>query len=62
MHGPQGMTSQALADQLSRDPDVAWAEPDRRVRRTAVPNDLLFAAGGAQGPAVGPVVPARADG
>ena len=36
-----------------RDADVAWAEPDRRVRRTLVPNDSLFAAGGARGPAVG---------
>jgi serine protease len=53
MHGPAGMTSQALADQLMRDADVAHAEPDRRVRRTLVPNDTLFAAGGAQGPAVG---------
>jgi serine protease len=53
MHGPPGMTSQALADQLARDPDVAWAEPDRRVRRTLLPNDSLFNAGGAQGPAVG---------
>jgi serine protease len=53
MHGPAGMSSQALADQLLRDADVAWAEPDRRVRRALVPNDPLFAAGGAQGPAVG---------
>jgi serine protease len=53
MHGPAGMTSQALADQLMQDADVAWAEPDRRVRRTAVPNDPLFSAGGAQGPAAG---------
>jgi serine protease len=53
MHGPAGMTSQALADQLLRDADVAWAEPDRRVRRALVPNDTLFAAGGAQGPAAG---------
>jgi serine protease len=53
IHGPKGMTSQTLADQLSRDPDVAWAEPDRRVRRTLLPNDTLFNAGGAQGPAVG---------
>ncbi len=53
MHGPAGMSSQALADQLLRDADVAWAEPDRRVRRALVPNDPLFAAGGAQGPAAG---------
>lgn len=53
MHGPAGMSSQALADQLLRDADVAWAEPDRRVRRAAVPDDPLFAAGGAQGPAAG---------
>jgi serine protease len=53
MHGPAGMTSQALADQLLRDADVAWAEPDRRVRRALVPNDPLFATGGARGPAAG---------
>lgn len=53
IHGPAGMTSQALAEQLSRDPDVVSAEPDRRVRRTLLPNDPLFTAGGAQGPAVG---------
>ena len=53
MHGPAGMTSQALAEQLSRDADVASAEPDRRVRRTLLPNDTLFTAGGGQGPAVG---------
>jgi serine protease len=53
LHGPQGMTSQALAEQLSADPDVAYAEPDRRMRRLLVPNDTLFNAGGAQGPAVG---------
>ncbi len=53
MHGPAGMSSQALADQLLRDADVAWAEPDRRVRRALVPNDPLFATGGAQGPAAG---------
>jgi serine protease len=41
MHGPAGMNSQALADQLLRDVDVAWAEPDRRVRRALVPNDPL---------------------
>jgi serine protease len=48
-----GLSSQALAERLARDPDVEYAEPDRRVRRTLVPNDTLFAAGGAQGPAVG---------
>lgn len=53
IHGPAGMTSQALADQLSRDADVASAEPDRRVRRTLLPSDTLFGAGGAQGPDVG---------
>ncbi len=53
IHGPAGMTSQALAEQLMRDADVAWAEPDRRVRRTLLPNDTLFTAGGAQGPAAG---------
>jgi serine protease len=48
-----GLTSQALAERLARDAEVEYAEPDRRVRRTLVPNDTLFAAGGAQGPAVG---------
>jgi len=54
MQGPAGMASQALADLLSRDADVASAEVDRRVRRTLLPNDALFAAVAAnQGPAVG---------
>jgi serine protease len=53
VHGPAAMSSADLAARLAADPDVAFAVPDRRVRRTAVPNDSLFAAGGAQGPAVG---------
>ncbi len=50
LHGPAGMSSQALAERLLADPDVAHAEPDRRMRRRLVPNDSLFAPG-AQGAA-----------
>jgi serine protease len=55
VHGPTGMTSQALADQLAADPDVEFAVPDQRMRRLATPTDTLFAAGGAgaRGPASG---------
>ncbi len=53
LHGPAGMSSAALAERLAADPDVAWAVPDRRMRRLAQPNDTLFVAGGAQGPASG---------
>jgi serine protease len=55
VHGPAGMTSQALADQLAADPDVEFAVPDHRMRRLATPNDTLFLAGGAgaSGPASG---------
>lgn len=49
----QGMDSATLARQLSADPDVAYAEPDRLVKRAAVPNDPLYATGGVNGPAVG---------
>jgi serine protease len=49
-----GLSSQALAEHLGRDPEVEYAEPDRRrVRRTLVPNDALVATGGPQGPGVG---------
>lgn len=49
-----GMSSATLAARLAADPEVEVAEPDRRVRRVAVPNDLLYAAvSGAQGPAAG---------
>jgi serine protease len=53
VHGPTGMTSAALAEQLAADPEVEFAVPDERMRRLAMPNDPLFAAGGAQGPASG---------
>lgn len=50
-----GVDSATLAARLASHPDVAYAEPDRRWRAHAVPNDPLFAAGPAsgQGPAVG---------
>lgn len=49
-----GMTSTALAARLAADPEVEFAEPDRRVRRVAVPNDPFYATvSGAQGPAAG---------
>jgi serine protease len=53
VHGPAGMTSQALADQLAADPEVEFAVPDHRMRRLATPNDTLFPAlgAGARGPA-----------
>jgi serine protease len=53
VHGPEGMTSAALAEQLAGDSEVEFAVPDQRMRRLATPNDTLFAAGGAQGPAAG---------
>ena len=50
-----GMTAQALAARIASDPQVEYAEPDRRMVRRALPNDPRFAAGfsGAGGPAVG---------
>ena len=48
-----GMDARTLAERLARDPGVAYAVPDRRVRRAALPTDPLFAAGGSSGPAVG---------
>jgi serine protease len=55
MHGPAGMTSQALADQLAADAEVEFAVPDHRMRRLATPTDSLFPANGpgARGPASG---------
>jgi serine protease len=55
VHGPAGMTSQALADQLAADPEVEFAVPDHRMRRLATPNDALFPVDGpgARGPASG---------
>lgn len=40
-----GLSAQALAERLSRHPDVEYVVPDRRRRALAVPNDPLFAAG-----------------
>jgi len=48
-----GLASADLARRLAADADVEYAVVDRRMRRQAVPNDPLFAAGGAAGPAVG---------
>jgi serine protease len=48
-----GLSASALVARLATDPEVEYAQPDRRMRRLAVPNDPLFASGGAQGPAVG---------
>ena len=39
-----GMTAQALAARLAADPDVEYAVPNGRMRRTAAPNDPLYAA------------------
>lgn len=50
----EGLGSRELAARLAADPEVEYAEPDRRVRRVAVPNDPFFATvPGAQGPASG---------
>lgn len=49
-----GIGSDALAARLAADPEVEYAEPDRRVRRVAVPSDPFFSSvTGAQGPAAG---------
>jgi len=47
------MSSQALAARLSQERDVEYAVPDERRHVVAVPNDPLYLAGGANGPAVG---------
>jgi serine protease len=39
-----GITAAELAAQLAADPDVEFAEPNQRMRRTAAPNDPLYAA------------------
>ncbi len=49
----QGIDAATLARRLSADPDVAYAEPDRLVKRAAVPNDPLYTAGGVNGPVGG---------
>jgi serine protease len=37
-----GLDSDALAQRIAAHPDVAWAQPDRRRRAFAVPNDPLY--------------------
>lgn len=49
----RGVDSATLAAQLAAQPDVEYAVVDRRRRAFAVPNDPLYAVGGANGPAVG---------
>ena len=49
----EGMSASALVALLASDPDIEAVEPDRRVRRTVVPNDSLFNSGGSAGPAAG---------
>ncbi|MES2957248.1 MAG: S8 family serine peptidase [Pseudomonadota bacterium] len=48
-----GLDARALASRLAADPDVEYAEPDRRMRRVALPNDPRFSTVGGSGPAVG---------
>jgi serine protease len=48
-----GVASAALAHRLAQDADVEYAVPDERRRRFALPDDPLYASGGAGGPAVG---------
>ncbi len=40
----EGIGAAELAAQLAADPDVEFAEPNQRFRRTAAPNDPLYAA------------------
>ena len=49
----EGVDARTLAAQLARDPDVEYAEVDRRARRLLVPNDPRFASVGGSGPAAG---------
>ncbi len=49
----QGLDARALAARLAADPDVEYAEPVQRMRRTAAPNDPLYAASVAINPVVG---------
>ena len=48
-----GLSSEALAQRLSREPDVEYAVPDQRRHILTAPNDPLYATGGPMGPAVG---------
>jgi serine protease len=49
----RGATLDQVLQRLAADPEVEYAEADRRMRRQDIPNDSLFAQGGASGPAVG---------
>jgi serine protease len=49
----RGIESAALADRLSRDPEVEYAAIDGRVRRMAVPNDPLYGSVGLIGNVAG---------
>ncbi len=49
----EGVDARTLAARLAADPDVEYAEPDRRMRRRLVPNDPRFASVAGSGPAVG---------
>lgn len=49
----EGLTSAELAAKLAADSDVEYAEPDRRMRAFATPNDTFFLSGDSAGPAVG---------
>jgi serine protease len=52
--GARGIASDALARRLADDGDVLFAEPDRRVRAHALPNDPLYpATARPEGPASG---------
>lgn len=48
-----GLDARALAARLAADPDVEYAEPDRRMRRVSVPNDPRFTTVAGNGPAAG---------
>jgi serine protease len=48
-----GVEARRLVALLGSDPDVEYAEVDRRVRRALVPNDPRFASVAGNGPAVG---------
>ena len=52
----QGLTSTQLAQQLSRQPGVAFAVEDRRVKMAAIPNDPFYPQVAEDGKTNGPVV------
>jgi serine protease len=49
----RGATQGEALQRLAADADVEYAETDSRMRRRDIPNDTLFAQGGASGPSVG---------